>query len=145
MSRVRRGVIALVLGALAVGCGQEKTAAPVAAAGASSDSVRIVSISPATDAALRVGDRVTVRVEVEYNLASAPSGTISLVIQQGESGRPSLADETQVVQKGSATLTLSKEIEVPDTSALQVFTPLNPQAGSRTRTVATRAYKVVKS
>jgi hypothetical protein len=144
MNRVRGWAIALALGILGLGCRQEQGAAPGTGSGASLDSVRIVSISPDTGATLRVGDRVTFKVEVEYNLTSTPSGTITLVIQQGESGRVPLANETQVVQKGSGKLVLTKDIEVPETNAVQVFTPLSAQGGSSTRTVDTRAFKVVK-
>src|SRR5260370_1241150 len=85
------------------------------------DAIKIISISPSTDVPLRVGERVTIRVEAEYNLASAELGRITLVIQQGESGRRPLANENEVVQKGRARLVLSKEITIPDTNALQVF------------------------
>jgi hypothetical protein len=109
------------------------------------DSVKILSISPGTDMPLRVGEKVTFSVEVEYNLVSAGLGSVALVIQQGESGRPPLANETEVVEKGRAKTVLSKEIVVPATKALQVFTPLNIQGGTSTRIVDTRSYKVVKN
>jgi hypothetical protein len=108
------------------------------------DSVKIVSISPTTDMPLRVGETLTVQVEVEYNLTSAQSGTVTLVIQQGESGRQSLANEIEVVMKGRAKVVLSKQLQVPETKALQVFTPLNVQGGSSTRVVDNRVYKVVR-
>ena len=108
------------------------------------DSVRIASISPGTNTILRVGERVTFRVEVEYNLSGADSGSVTLVIQQGESGHAPLANETAVVQKGRAKIVLSKDIEVPDTKALQVFTPLTVQSGTSTHVVDTRSYKVVR-
>jgi hypothetical protein len=119
---------------------QEAGAAP----GASPDSVRIVSISPDPSTALRVGENVSFKVEVEYNLATAATGSITLVIQQGESGRQPLASETQVIQKGTAKLVLRKDVEVPDTSAIQVFTPLNVQGGTRTSIVDTRIYTGAK-
>ena len=108
------------------------------------DSVRIVSISPPPDTPLRVGETLTVQVEVEYNLTSAESGTVTLVIQQGESGRQSLANEIEVIMKGRAKVVLSKQLQVPETKALQVFTPLNVQGGSSTRVVDNRVYKVVR-
>ncbi len=144
MNQVRIWAIIFALAVSTAGCGQQQNPALSPAPGASPDSVRIVSISPGTEAPLRVGERVTFKVEVEYNLTSAASGSITLVIQQGESGRVPLANETQVVQQGSARLTLSKDIEVPDTSAIQVFTPLTVQGGTSTRVVDTRAYQVVK-
>ena len=108
------------------------------------DSVRIVSISPTPDMPLRVGETLTLQVEVEYNLTSAESGTVTLVIQQGESGRQSLANEIEVIMKGRGKVVLSKQLQVPETKALQVFTPLNVQGGSSTRVVDNRVYKVTK-
>jgi hypothetical protein len=108
------------------------------------DSVKIVSISPPTDTPLRIGETLTLQVEVEYNLTSAESGTVTLVIQQGESGRPPLANEIDVVLKGRGKVVLSKQLQVPETKALQVFTPLNVQGGSSTSVVDNRVYKVVK-
>src|SRR3954454_20305698 len=74
------------------------------------DSVKIVSISPTTGTLLRVGETLTLQVEIEYNLTSAESGTVTLVIQQGESGRPALANEIEVVTKGRAKVVLSKQL-----------------------------------
>lgn len=108
------------------------------------DTVRIVSIAPEPEETLHAGDRVRIHVEVEYNLVSAASATIMLVVQQGESGKLPLANETQVVQKGAGTVVLGKEIEIPDTAAIQVFTPLTPQGATSTQVVDRRAYKVVK-
>ena len=115
----------------------------VASSDSSPDSVKIVSISPDPGTALRVGEKVGFKVEVEYNLGSAASGSITLVIQQGESGRMPLANETEVAQKGKGKLVFRKEIEVPDTSAIQVFTPLSVQGGTSTSVVDMRIYKVV--
>jgi hypothetical protein len=46
------------------------------------DSIKILSISPTTQTALRIGETLTLQAEVEYNLTSAESGTVTLVIQQ---------------------------------------------------------------
>ena len=140
MKRMRTSALLVLLTAAALSFRQEARAAP----DSSLDSVKIVSISPDPATALRVGEKATFKVEVEYNLASASSGTITLVIQQGESGPRPLANETQVVQKGKARLVLRKDVEVPDTSAIQVFTPLTAQGGTSTGIVETRVYRVVK-
>jgi len=108
------------------------------------DSVRILSISPTTDDPLRVGETVTFQVEVEYNLTSANSGSVTLVIQQAESGRQPLANETEVIMKGRARVVLSKDVRIPETKALQIFTPLNVQGGTSTRVVDNRIYKVLR-
>ena len=93
------------------------------------DSVAIISITPDTHVPLRVGESATIGVEVEYNLISAESGRVTLVIQQGESGRASLGSVTEVVQKGKARLVLSKYIQGPDTKALQIFIPRYAEGG----------------
>ncbi len=108
------------------------------------DSVKIIAISPDTHAALRVGEKVTVRVEVEYNLVSAESGRVTLVIQQGDPGRTPLGNGSEVVMKGKGKLEMVKDIEVPDTNALQIFIPLYVEGAGSTRVVDTRFYKVAK-
>jgi hypothetical protein len=140
MNRMRTWALAFLLAGSVLAFERKAIAEP----GSAPDSVKIVSISPDQDTALRVGERVTFKVEVEYNLTSASSGSITLVIQQGESGRRPLANETQVVQKGKARLVLRKDVEVPDTTAIQVFTPLAAQGGTSTSIVDTRIYRVVK-
>ena len=108
----------------------------------SNDRVEIVSILPEAGTVLKVGDVVTVEVDVEYGLASADSGSIALVIQKDESGEMPLANEFEVIQKGEENVSLSKEIEVPKTKAIQVFTPLNVEGSSSTTVVDSRIYRV---
>lgn len=109
------------------------------------DSVKIVTISPDTTTPLRIGETVAFRVELEYNLTTADSGTVTLVIQQGESGRQSLGNETEVVHKGRGRIVMSKDVVVPDTKAVLIFTPLGVQGSTSSRVVDNRAYKVVKN
>jgi hypothetical protein len=110
----------------------------------SKDSIRIVSISPDPTSPLSVGEHVVFRVEVNYTLTSSDTGIVTLVIQQGESGSEPLGNETQVIQRGSGNLVLTKSTEIPDTSAIQVFTPLAPQGRTSTSVVDTRAFRVTK-
>ncbi len=102
-------------------------------------SVRITQISPATSVSLRVGDSATIRAEVEYTL-SVESGTITLVIQSSDNR--TIANETEVVTKGTGKVVLSSTLVVPDTKVVQVFTPLSAQGQVSTTTVDQRAYKV---
>src|ERR1700730_1630049 len=97
-----RAIVTLAL--IAGGCRDRQMPEQMSSKSSSLDTVKIVSISPETGSPLRVGDRVPFKVEVAYNLVSAGSGSVTLVIQQGESGHRPLANETQVVQKGSGTL-----------------------------------------
>jgi hypothetical protein len=135
----------LIVTLFALGCGapREDPPPPASPPPPTSDSVRILTISPEPGTTLRVGDRQSFQVEVEYELRSAATGTVTLVIQKGEYGDLPLANETEVIEKGSGTLTMKKEIEIPDTRAIQVFTPLHTPASGSTTVVDSRAYKVV--
>jgi hypothetical protein len=73
-----------------------------------------------------------------------PTIGATLVIQQAESGRPPLANEIEVIVKGRARVVLTKDVRIPETRALQVFTPLNVQGGTSTRVVDNRMYKVLR-
>jgi hypothetical protein len=136
------GTVLVSLALLFGGCVGHERAQAANTAGRSADTVKILSVSPTTESVLHPGEKVPVRVEVEYTLDSSQSGTITLVIQQGEYGGEPLANETRVVQKGSGKLVLAKEIDVPKTSAIQLFTPLSPQGATSTTVVDTRAYAV---
>jgi len=109
------------------------------------DSVRIISISPSAASPLYVGQFINFEVEVEYTLESTDSASITLVIQQAESGHMPLANEFDVVLKGNGSLKLSKELTVPSTKALKVFTPLTPEGEEKTKIVKSKLYKVIGS
>ena len=112
-----------------------------APSGPSGSFVKIVSVSPDTGTALKVGDKVKLQVEVNYALSS-DGGTVSLVVQAANNA--SLAHNMEVIQKGSGKATLSAEFVVPDSNAVQIFTPLSAQGQTSTSTVDHRAYKVTK-
>lgn len=103
--------------------------------------VKIVSVSPDPRTPLKVGDKVKVQVEVSYALTS-DLGRITLVVQAANNA--TLANHLAVVSKGSGKLTLSAEFVVPDSDAVQIYTPLSAQGQKATSTVAYRSYKIVK-
>ncbi|HEY6241502.1 MAG TPA: hypothetical protein VIW78_11770, partial [Burkholderiales bacterium] len=105
--------------------------------------MKIVNIAPVLSKPLYVGEKARIMVEVEY-VMSQESGTITLVLQTGESGGPFLGNSTDVVFKGKGTVKLEREITIPDTKAIQVFTPLTPQGVTDTSIVDYRAFKVEK-
>jgi hypothetical protein len=107
----------------------------------SGSSVKIASIAPELSKPLHVGERVRIAVEVEY-VMTEDSGAITLVVQKGESGGFPLASSMEVVLKGKGTAKLEAEIEIPDTKAIQVFTPLSFQGGTSTSIVDYRVFKV---
>jgi len=129
--------VAAILAEFLVGCENTGFAGTDAPFGSS---VRIVHISPPTSSVVHVDDRLSVLVEAEYSL-TADSGVVSLIIQ-GSDIFP-IAQDTQVVTKGAGKLTLKAEVVVPDTKAIQVFTPLSAEGQGITTTVDHRAYKVL--
>jgi len=111
---------------------------------ADEDYVKIISLSPNNDKPLLVDSNVKIEVEVEYNLQSANTASVVMVIQRAETGFMPLANEADIVLKGKGTVKLSKEIKIPDTRALQIFLPLTPEGNNSTSTVGLRMYKVIK-
>jgi hypothetical protein len=111
---------------------------------AGQDSVKIISLTPGNDKPLYAGSTVSIKVEVEYSLHSANTASLRMIVQRAESGHKPLANEVDVVLKGTGTLKLAKEIKIPDTRALQIFMPLTPEGAQITTTVDSRMYKVLK-
>lgn len=103
-------------------------------------SVKIMSMSPDISSPLRVGENIKLRVDVAYSL-NAPSGTLSLVVQASDNS--GVAQDMEVVTKGSGNTKFETEFVVPNTKAIQVFTPLSAQGQSSTSTVDMWAFKVV--
>jgi uncharacterized membrane protein len=102
-------------------------------------SVKILSISPEISSPLHVGEKVNLQVEVGYSL-TAPSGTLSLVVQASDNS--GVAQDMEVLTKGSGKTKFEAEFVVPNTKAIQVFTPLSAQGQSSTSTVDMWAFKV---
>jgi hypothetical protein len=132
MNAVRGSLLALALLIAWIGC-QKKV-----------DTVKIISIYPHTETALHAGKTVNVSVEIEYNLVTAASGTVAMIIQQEEEGSDPLKSVTRVIRKGKGTMVLEADVVVPRTNAVNVFTPLNVQGSINTDVVAVRTYEVVK-
>ncbi|MEW8070934.1 MAG: hypothetical protein AB2765_20365 [Candidatus Thiodiazotropha endolucinida] len=107
-----------------------------------SHNVNITSITPSTSETLYVGQDYDIEVEAEYSF-QAKEGEIGLVIQRGESGHMPIAYSTQPISKGKGKITLKSNITVPETKAVQVFTPLTAQGDTSTSVVSTRSYRVV--
>lgn len=131
----------LIMSLLLLGCGESEPP-PKGGSISNKDSVNILSAYPAVTETLKAGSSVKIRYEVHYNLASAESGSLTLVVQ-GASNE-TLGNEFYVVHKGSGTEILEAEIVVPESRAVQVFTPLSPQGSSSTTIVESRLYKVEK-
>jgi hypothetical protein len=116
------------------GCGKEEAPKKLASAG----SVKIVGLAPETTAALRVGEKVRVRVEVSFRLA-AESGVVALVVQADGAV---IGADRQAVRRGEGKAALAAEFVVPRTKEIQVFTPLQATGQKTTTTADMRTYSV---
>jgi hypothetical protein len=114
------------------------------AASESSDRVKILAVSPPVETVLHPGDRVRLEVEVEYELSTTRTATIVLVVQRAEDEYHPLANERREVERGIGQVLLTAEVEVPETTALRVLTPLTPAGARRTRIVQSRTYAVTR-
>jgi hypothetical protein len=139
MKRIALSAIAIMAIAVAGASGCER-AGPGVSAAPSGSSIRITQISPEPSSTLRVGDRVNLQVAAAYTL-NAESGTVTLVVQAADNS--SIANQWEVVPKGSGAVTLKASFVVPETGSIVVFTPLSAQGQGATSTVDSRAYKVV--
>lgn len=105
----------------------------------SGSSVQITSISPDIGQTLYVGDKVKLKVDVNYALTE-DSGTLTLVVQSADN--TFISQNLEVVSKGTGKVALEAEFTVPSTKAIQVFTPISGQGQNATSTVDSRAFKV---
>jgi hypothetical protein len=139
--KAKRRCAALLLAAIALpalfGCEREERNIPTAPEGSF---VKIMSISPAPGQPLHSGEKINLKVEVNYSL-NAESGTLAIVVQGADNS--GIAQNFEVVPKGTGNVTLEAGFVVPDTKAIQVFTPLSAQGQGSTSTVDSRAFKVV--
>jgi hypothetical protein len=107
----------------------------------SAGSVKIIGLKPETTTPLKVGAKVKVQVEVAYRLI-AESGAVVLVVQAGDK---SIAQAAQALTQGEGKAALAVEFVVPETNALQIYTPLQALGQKATATLDQRTYKVIPS
>lgn len=103
------------------------------------DNVKIESISPDPSKTLYVGDKVDIEVKVNYTLDES-SATVSLLVQDSDD-KP-VASTLKIISKGNGPVVLKKSFIVPETNAIQIFTPLLVEGDSATSNVVLRSYKV---
>ncbi len=108
----------------------------------SDSSVEIVSVSPIGGAALRVGERVRIRVDIAYTLVDEV-GTVEPIVQTADDSR--ITSTLEVVKKGSGKLTLASDFVVPKTNAIQIFTALAGEGQTATSVVDSRIFEVDES
>ncbi len=111
-------------------CPTPQPRAPVAA---SQNSVKIVYLCPDSTQILYVGDRVEIRVEVDYSTTQEPS-VLAINIQPGEitAATLNLGSTREVVRKGAGTISWSKVIVVPDgIRSILVIAGFPPSGGTQ--------------
>jgi hypothetical protein len=131
------GIVFLVFGIGLWGCDTNPTGKDAAPKGTS---VRIVSMSPSNSTALKVGDTVELKVEVEYTF-SGSNGNLALVVQTADNTL--IAQDMEVVLKGSEKTTFEVSFVVPNTKTIAVFAPISAEGQMKTSTVDMKAFKVV--
>lgn len=114
----------------------------------SRNSVKIISISPEITKPLYVGDTVNFEVKADYKITKAPA-TLGLVIQKGEMTAEDImnvviASSTEVLNDMEGSVTLKQSIVVPDTRAVQIFTPIIISGQDMTSIADMKTYQVLK-
>jgi hypothetical protein len=110
------------------------------------DYVKILEIQPNPSVPLEAGSNVHFEVKIEYYVKE-DSATVDLVIQKGESSGgigSHIGSVMEVLTHGKGVVTLDIDVKVPDTKAVQIFTPLTVSGQTGTSTVDSRFYKVIK-
>jgi len=110
------------------------------------DSVTVLSVQPPAGTTLQASTTVVFTATVDYHLASAPSGTVLILIED-QSFRNLSATVPQpraTVAKGSGAVTLTDQIVLPSSgvASVEVLFPLFATGSSSTQTVAEVYYPV---
>ena len=134
----RRLLAAILLCGLLLGC----QTAPLESAGEPpfGSVARIASVSPDVTRELRAGEKVVLRVEVQYVLTAA-AGTVELIVLAADNSP--LARQTVPVARGRGTASLQAEFTVPLTTTIRVYTPLVYPNQDATANTDGRSYSVV--
>ncbi len=103
--------------------------------------MRIAKLSPDATVPLKVGEKVSLQIEIDYALTKADTGAVMVVVQTADN--KSLGQKAQAIAKGVGKATLAVDFVVPQTSAVKVFAPLSEEGQTSTSTVALRTYKVI--
>ena len=105
----------------------------------SGGTVKIVSISPEPYTTIRVGDKVDLKVEVEYTLEKQDA-VVALTVQKEDSSSLGTAEEK--IKKGSGRITLRSTFTGPETRIVTAFVPMRLQGYNKTQIVDSRTYNI---
>ena len=116
-------------------------------AGEPGNSIVYVSSTPRTGMDLKVGDQVSLSLTVQYGLATADTGRITLVLQKDD-GSPLWPTRGQVaaaIIRGTGEATLTDAFEVPPgTRKIHAFVPLAPRGNTLVPTNLSFEYPVTQ-
>ena len=135
--------VLVVCAALLSACGDSPTAPKITRIGDTPvDSISIVAAEPAPGSVLRRGSTVEFRVSVSYDLQTAPTGAIFLVVQD-QTGRSIQTTQPFVnVSQGAGRVELSQSLTVPaDADRVDLFVPMANFTSTSTRVVARVEYR----
>jgi hypothetical protein len=137
-------ILGVVLAMLLLGCSGDDGSSPTEPS-PMVDTIVVESISPPPGSPLRAGSPVTFRARVRYELVSAGSGRVALVIQDQLSRNisPTIPQPSAQVARGSGTVELADTINLAASGAtsVHVFFPLLPTGAPR----STAAQQVIYS
>ena len=84
------------------------------------DRLELVSISPESGSKVRAGQAVTFTATVRYTLAADVGYVSMVVLNEGGQSLPGSSEQSNLVGRGSATMTLSDSATVPQAGVRQV-------------------------
>jgi len=105
----------------------------------SGGTVKIVSISPEPYTTVRVGDKVELKMDVDYTLKKT-SADITLVVQKEDNS--SLGSVKEAVKEGSGRVTLKHAFQVPETRIVTAYVSMSYGGYKATRIVESRTYNI---
>lgn len=112
---------------------------------ANKGSIKILSISPEPTVALKVGQKVDLKIEAEYTL-NRSEGRVGLSVQPASDVPSILADDKPVaIKEGTGKVELTASFTVPDSREVHVMVPLYAGTGNmKTGIIDTRVYNVIQ-
>jgi len=110
------------------------------------DSVTIVSIQPPAGTTLQAGAPVTFTAAITYHLASAPSGSVAILIadQLGRNLSTTVPQPQVPVANGTGTVVLTDQVVLPSSGVATVLVlfPLFATGNTSTQTFQSASYPV---
>ncbi len=108
------------------------------------DIITVTSLSPSAGADLAPGSSVTFTLSVAYDLETASTGTLRLVLEDQSGNSLTPTQKTVTVAKGQGSVSLFDQVTLPATgvTAVQLFVSLAPGSSVTTNVVVSAIYPV---